>query len=269
MKERGEKERISKFTRQKKGQVTIFVIIAILLISAIVLFFVFRTQITPQKGESVETNINSFLSSCLNDNIQERIKLLAIQGGYAEPLGIDFMFNNEGVSRKIPYLCYAQESGSLCMNQEPMLMQHLKNEMKDYLADDIRNCFDELTQSLESSGYVVDATYRTAEIDLTQKKALIKFDAQLALTKGDETTRHENFEVSVPTRIYELANAVHDILNKEADSCSFGNYGFIVYIIFHPQFNIERIQTANSDIIYIIQHPVSEEEFRFAVRNCV
>lgn len=139
MRRRGEKEEISKFTRQKKGQITIFVIIAILLISGIILFFVFRTQITPQKGESVETNINLFLSSCLNDNIQERIKLLAIQGGYAEPTGKDFMFNDEGVSKKIPYLCYAQESGSLCINQEPMLMEHLKNEMKDYLANDIRN----------------------------------------------------------------------------------------------------------------------------------
>jgi len=251
---------------KKRGQVTIFIIVAIVIMSIIALFFLFRSGVVPGIGEKPEKNPNIFLESCIEDKVKEGIEIISLQGGYiSNPLHKTFKFKDEIFPINISYLCYNQNYYFPCINQEPMLIQHLKNEIYNYISDDVGDCFDKLTLSLEKQGYVVDATYRGFEIDLIEKKVVIEIDAELTLTKTEETSKQEDFKIIIPSRFYDLAILTQEIVNKEATVCEFSNYDMLLY----PDFDINKYRTIDSSIIYRIKYEDSKEEFRFAVRSCV
>ena len=151
--------------RSKKGQMTIFIIIGVLIVSALALFFVFRSDIIPGIGIGAEQSPNVFLASCLDDDIREGLDLISLQGGSMEnQLNISFKFEDERFPIDISYLCYSRNEYELCVNQEPMLFSQFKEKMYYYLEDSVRSCFNDLILSLEKRGYVVDAIYRDFEV---------------------------------------------------------------------------------------------------------
>src|SRR3989344_3565011 len=44
----------------------------------------------------------------------------------------------------VSYLCYNSNYYYPCINQEQMLIQHLKEELHNVLANDVKNCLDDL-----------------------------------------------------------------------------------------------------------------------------
>ncbi|MCK5149819.1 hypothetical protein KAJ87_02745 [Candidatus Pacearchaeota archaeon] len=250
---------------EKRGQVTIFIIAGILIVSSIALFFLFRSGVVPGIGGKAEQNPNVFLEACIEDKIREGIELISLQGGYTEnPLSIYFKFEDENLPVNISYLCYNQLPYALCMPQKPLLIQHLKNELKNYISEDIKNCFGELTENLGKQ-YVVEANYQGFEFELIEGKVIVKIDGEIVLTKTEETTKQEDFEIIILSRFYDLANMVQKIVNKEATTGDFSHYNLFLY----SDFDINKYKTADSSVIYSVKHRESNEEFRFAVRGGV
>ena len=249
---------------KKRGQVTIFIIVALVLVAAVGLFFVLR-KTSPDIGLGQEVNPDAFLKTCMEEKIKEGIELISLQGGYTEnPLSIYFKFEDENLPVNISYLCYNQLPYALCMPQKPLLIQHLKNELKNYISEDIKNCFGELTENLGKQ-YVVEANYQGFEFELIEGKVIVKIDGEIVLTKTEETTKQEDFEIIILSRFYDLANMVQKIVNKEATTGDFSHYNLFLY----SDFDINKYKTADSSVIYSVKHRESNEEFRFAVRGGV
>lgn len=252
---------------KKEGQITIFIIAGIIIVSAIAFFLLFRTGAVPEIWSKPETNPNVFLDSCIEDKVKEAVKIIGLQGGHINnPLSKEFKFEEEGVFRNISYLCYNQNYYLPCINQEPMLIQHLKKEIKDYISDNVENCFNDLKLSLEKQGYTVNVKYNEFKIDLMSKKVIVNTDAEVTLTKSGETSKQDNFKIIVPSRFYDLAIVVQEITSQEARFC---NFEYLGYMLTYPEFNIDKLRTSDSTIIYTVQHKDSKEKFRFAVRSCV
>ncbi len=140
--------------RGKKGQVTIFIIIGILLVSSVLLFFLYRSGFDFQIGGKPETSVNAFLNVCLEKEIKESIELILKNGGYTESqLSTTFLFKDEEKPAEISYLCYNQNDYLPCVNQEPVLLQNIKNEIRDYISDDVENCFNDMKKSFERQNF--------------------------------------------------------------------------------------------------------------------
>lgn len=250
----------------KRGQVTIFIIAGVLIVSLIALFFLFRSGIVSNIGGKTEKNPNPFLETCLNEKVAEGIDLISLQGGYVEnPLNIYFKFEDAKSPQNISYLCYTEKSYSKCVPQEIQLTEHIENELSTYISEDVRDCFDELGRSLEKQGYVVDASYGGFDINLIEGEVVIKIDGEISLTKTGETSKQEDFEVIIPSRIYELSEMAQEIVNKESTNGNFDHYEMFLY----KDFDINKYKTSDSSVIYTIKHRKSEEEFQFAVRGAV
>lgn len=250
----------------RRGQVTIFIIIGIILIGSTGLVILWKSGILPNFSGSKEINPNLFISMCLEEKVKDTLEIISLQGGYIEnKLNKTFQFDNE-IARDISYLCYNQNYYLPCINQEPMLIQHLKKEIKNKIAEDVENCFDELKLSLEKQRYEVESEYNGFEIDLAQKKIIINIDGKMIISKSGETSINKNFDFIIPSRFYDLAIVVQEIVSQEARFCNFEYLGFMLA---YPNFEIDRFKTGDSTIIYTIQHRDSLEKFRFAVRGCV
>lgn len=250
----------------KRGQVTIFIIIAIVIVGSIVLVLVSRGGEILKIGEAQEKNPESFLSSCLKDKIEEGINLVSIHGGSIEPtLKKTFQFEGEP-SRDIAFLCYTNNYYIPCINQEPMLIQHIKEELKSYLSLDVESCYNKLVSGLESQGFQTDSEYGGFEIGLEERRVVVKINARLTLTKSGETSNYEELNIAVLSKLYDIALLAHEISNQEASYC---NFGYANYMIENPVWEIDQFRTSDSIIIYTIKNKDDENKFRFAVRGCV
>ena len=257
--------------KSKRSQVTIFIIIGVLIASGIALFFLFRSGIIPGGRGGREINPDSFLKSCLEDKIKETVETISLQGGNMNPVFCKrFKFTDENDFVNISYLCYNQNYYLPCINQEPMLIQHLKDEIENEIQTEVEDCFCALGDSLDKQGYAVDALYNGFEVELMPKKIVIEIDAEMTLTKTEEPLRYENFTIITASRFYELAIVAHEIISQEARPCEIlTKFDHIEFMSFYPEFNIDKFTTEDSIIIYTIIYIDTKEKFRFAIRGCV
>lgn len=254
--------------KKRNAQVTLFIIVAIIIVSGIIMFFVFREGVDSDGGFLKETNENSFLDACLEEKITEIISTISLQGGNIEhkegPKYLNFKFGNEP-SRDISYLCYTGLYYEPCINQQPLLIQHLKKEIKNYSANYVESCFSNLTRSLEKDGYNVDSNYNGFEVKLESKKVILEIDADISKSKADESSKVSNFKIIIPTKFYDLAIVSQEIISQEAEYCNFNYIGFMA---FYNEYKITRVNTVNESRVYSVEHRASKEKFRFVIRGC-
>lgn len=255
------------FSKNHRGQLTIFIIVGLLIVAGIALFFLFRTEITNKIGGKSETNFNSIMSACVESKAMQVSKELALNGGYPNnKLSINFMFTEEGNYKNITYLCYTQNNYNPCVNQHPALLLDLQKGIERGISSDVRTCFDEMISSLKSQGFETNQKYDGFEIELNPKKIVINVDAEITLRKSGETSTQRNFKVPVSSRLYEIAGVAQEILNQESTFCYFEETGFALA---YPDFTLDMFNLASeSTKIYTIKHKDSDERFRFAVRGC-
>ena len=252
---------------KRGGQVTIFVIMGVILISAIIMFFLFREEVTTDTTGRPEENPESFMNSCLEGKIKKAVEVISISGGYPNnQLHKNFKFENEGIFVNVSYLCYNQNSYLRCINQKPTFMEDLKTEIKNYISDDVENCFNEMTDGFVQKGYAVETNYRDFSVDFLPKRVIVQTDSDITLKVSGESAKEENFEITIASRLYEIAFVVQEIVNQEARFC----YSEILGIsLLYPDFIIDKFRTGDSTVIYTIEHKESKEKFRFAVRGCI
>ncbi|VVB82136.1 Uncharacterised protein [uncultured archaeon] len=251
----------------KKGQVTIFIIIAVIMVGTIVTFFVLRSGVVPQIGGQQEKSPSSFLQTCLENKIAETTKLISSQGGYlSNSLNKTFKFTGATSYVGISYLCYTNGYYVPCINQQPMLISHLKKEVKDHISKDVKNCFDALGTSLTQQGYTVDSKYSGFDVELTDGRIKVPIDGKITLSKTGETSNYDNLNVSFQSKFYDTAIVVQEIVSQEARFCNFEYLGFM---LLYPQWEIHKLFTSDSTRIYTVKNIGSADTFNFAVRGCV
>jgi len=253
----------------KRGQVTIFIIIAILIVIAIAIFFLLRSNLSPNIFENPSENPRAFLHTCLQNKIYETADILEKQGGYITPpnLSFNFMFEEEKERRDISYLCYTINYYEPCINQRPMLISKLNEEIKKEISESVNNCFKELEASYEDAGYEVQVIAPQDYFDVELSKEGITLDArkQIKFTKGESTNIEDNFKINFPTKLYDIALVTQEIIAQEARFCNFNLAG---YSLLYPHLEIEGYTYIDSVKIYTIKHKETGEWFRFAIRGC-
>ena len=74
---------------KKRGQITIFIIIAILIIGIVALFFIFKSNINIGKKQTYAPEVApivNFVQECLDETLKEGVLYLASHGGYLDPI---------------------------------------------------------------------------------------------------------------------------------------------------------------------------------------
>lgn len=254
--------------KSKKAQTSIFLILGVIIIGVIILFFVFSEKSKPileQKTE--EENYDYFMKNCLEDNLRKKANYILIHGGYANnSFTKKFQFENEANALEIAYLCYNQNYYSPCINQEPMLINHLKKEIKKEIANNVENCFQEMNKSLEKENYSLSSEYKGFDVLLEKGKIIINISSKMVLNKNKETSILKDPKIIIKSYYYDLGIIAQEIISQEAEYCNFETSGFMLD---NPEFDIKVFRTGDLDKIYKIKSKKSKEEFRFAIRGCV
>ncbi len=242
----------------KRSQVTIFIVIALIIVVAIALIFVIQRE--PIRGVSPETDPEAYIEKCIRDATEEAISILSEQGGDIEPEG-SVMYKG----KEITYLCYNANFYLPCINQRPMLIEHIEGEITDYIEPKVQECFTSLQQELEKRNYQVSLGSMNISTELQIKRVIVTINRELTITKNQETRNFEKLEAQVSSPIYDLAEIGNEIASQEAKYCYFNVNGFNSN---YHDFEVRKDMTDDSKI-YAVKELTSGKEFKFATRGCV
>ena len=243
--------------KKRKGQVTIFIIVAIVIVLLAALLYIFYPQIRTGLGLGSQSP-SAFLQSCLEEDVEMAIDTLSIQGGSIEPENY-FMYNGE----KVEYLCYTTEYYKTCVMQQPLLKEHIEKEIGNEIEVTAKKCFDDLESSYRKRGYSVNLKRGRMAVELLPKRVVVNFDSSLSLSKG-EVENYNSFNVVVNNNLYELVAIAKSILNFEA---RYGDSETTVYMNYYRDLKVEKKKQSEGTTIYILTDRNDENKFQFASRS--
>lgn len=247
----------------KKAQVTIWVIVAVLLVVAVALFFLLRGKQGIEIFQPTMPEPQSYIEKCARDSTSEAINIMLPQAGYISPSNYKLYENN-----KVAYLCYTNKYYYSCINQQPMYIEFLEQEIKNYITGKLKDCFYNLKKEYQNRKYIVDDSAMTLEVELNPKQVEIFIEKKFEISRNEETRKFEKFKAKINSPLYDLAIIAQEITSQEAKFCYFEYLGFS---LLYPSFEIEKNQVGSEEDvsnIYTIKDKVTGKELLIAIRSC-
>jgi len=244
----------------KRGQITIFIIVGILVVIFAVLVFLLYPKIQTGFGFD-EKNPAKFLQKCFEENLKNSVEKISLQGGSLEPENFYLYQDN-----KVEYLCYTSEYYITCTMQQPMLKSHIEFEISDGISETGKKCLSDLENNYKNNGYQVELKNRDIIVELLPKKIITKINSSLILTKAGEKTVFNSISFAETNNLYELVAIANSILNMEA---RYGNSETTIYMDYYHNLKIEKYKQTDGTTIYILTDSDTKDKFQFASKSLV
>ena len=188
---------------RKKGQVTIFIIIAILVVGAVALFFTMRGSL--QRGEVVNPEVApivNFVDECLEDSLGDVVYRIGEGGGYYISGTVSSVSGLE-----VPY--YIKNNQNLMPTKE-----QLESDISKYVSRDLVLCLGGFTLFPE---YEITKGKMKTETTIESDRVSIAVSYPLYVKKGDFSSKIEDFESEVPVRLGVVYDAISSFIVQELE----------------------------------------------------
>jgi len=219
----------------KLGQVTIFIIVAIVIVLGIVAYFMLRTGVESSLSVEVQPVYDYYLS-CLEETSREGIHLLGEQGGRIEIPDFEpgsaympFSSQLDFFGQPIPYWMYV--SGNNLLREDVPLKSEMEQELEDYVSERLYDCdfsnFEMAGFDVYVEGDSVSAKIKDLNVDLNvNTKLTIYYENQSAIVSGHE--------VSVDSKLGKFYDMALDVYNFEKSNMFLEKYALDVMRLYAP-----------------------------------
>jgi hypothetical protein len=243
----------------KKGQVTIFIIVALLIIAIAALVYILSPGLSSSIGRD-SNNPYDFMQTCLEDDVNNNVEIISLQGGSTEPEHT-YLYDDSNIE----YLCYTNEYYLPCIMQQPLLKQHIETEIKNSISGLVEQCFAAMGESFEKKGYDASLNTGELEVNISENSLAIIFEGyEFTITKG-ETERYDELKVELAdNNLYELIMIANSILDWEVE---YGDVDIATYMNYYPHIKTEKKIQDDGTAIYILTDRDTEFKFQFASRS--
>lgn len=242
----------------KRGQVTLFIIIAVVIIALAILIFIFYPQLKSFVGAETKSP-SAFMEDCLRESFEGAVKTISTQGGMIDPKNY-YLYQDD----KIGYLCYVNEYYKPCVMQIPDLKGAVGEEISGMIKADADKCISSMKQNYEKAGYEVNIEGEKMAIELLPKRIVLSFGNTITLTRAEETQRYKSFNVVLNNNLYELTSIAQSILNWEASQ---GDADIAPYMMYYRDLKVEKLKQDDGTTIYILTNRETGDKFQFASRS--
>lgn len=243
---------------EKKGQVTIFVVIGLIIVVAAILLILFFPSVKEPRSET--ENPRAYLEDCLKEDIEKTIKNVSLHGGEVNP-ELTYKYNGTDIR----YLCYTEEYHRTCIVQETFLRKSIEEEIKEDISNNVRKCFTEMEESFEGRGYDTNLKKGDYEISLKPERIEANFDYSLSLSQKEKQTQNiDKFSILIDSDLYELVSVTNSIINWEVQ---YGDVETTSYMNYYRDLKVEKKKQPDGTTVYILTNRDSGDKFQFASRS--
>ena len=227
--------------KNKSGQVTIFIIIAILLVAGVVAYFFLRgSLIKTPIPENVQPIYTSFLS-CLEDDTSTGISILQSQGGHIflpefEPGSRYMPFSSQlnFLGNPIPYWYYV--SGNNIQKEQVPTKKNMEQQLGTFIEDRINNCnFD----SYYEQGFEISLSEPVAKATIKDNEVKVNLNVNLNVVRGEEDILIGNHKITVKSKLGSLYDSAKKIYNEQQKSLFLEEYAIDTLRLYAPVDGVE------------------------------
>ena len=201
---------------KKRGQATIFMVMAvvILLIGA---FFFYSQRVSQQKQEILQPEIaqpKNFVEACIVNVANQGIMILGLNGGYITfPEEIEknprsYMKLGPLDNIKIPYWWY---EGISNIPAESFIAK----QIEEYVASNLDNCIDDFSAFNNFDVRKIGKINAKVSLNENDVSVNVNYPIELIDKLNKTTVRLENFEQNMPIRLKKVYEAAKDIMDSE------------------------------------------------------
>jgi hypothetical protein len=251
----------------KRSQITVFIIIAVLIVVAVFIIYYSlqssreqKLDATFQNDVATKADVNSLQNSvgeCMKDSTYNALRTIGIQGGfYAKPahaydLGWAF----------IPYYYY---SGNYLMPDK----QRVQDELSGFVEDKMVECVDKLSYK----NFDLIAGDPKTLTTLTKGKAKFVIDMPLTLKKGDKTSviQLKNMPVVYNSSLYDILEVATYITTTHLQDNRFFCINCIVDMATERNLYVDFLdfgEGSSTTLVTITENYTSSEPYLFEFLN--
>jgi len=209
---REKKESRESFFAGRKGQISVFIIVGILIISLVVLFFIFRENLGFASVPAEFMPVYTYYVSCVEAQTKIGANLLGQQGGYIVPpefvagsVYMPFSSQLDFLGNGVPYWFYVSGNG-LAKEQVPS-KELMEGQLNEFLMQRLSECD---FSGFVDQGFVIQVG-KEVLVESTIKEKSIDLDVsqELVATLGNTSWASDRQHISVASnlgRLYALAS---------------------------------------------------------------
>jgi len=226
---------------KKRGQVTIFIIIAIVIIGGAVVFYSYRDSIIGEKiPVSIEPVYNNFLF-CLENKVLTGIDILESQGGYIslpdfEPGSKYMPFSSQlnFLGNPVPYWYYV--SGNNIQKEQVPSKNEMENQLEDFIEEKINKCvFDEYYEH----GFEINQGVPEASVNIGKEKVDVSLKMEMGFERGEDNIVIKNHNIEIDSKLGMLYDSAIEIYQKEQSDLFLENYAVDNLRLYAPVDGVE------------------------------
>lgn len=251
---------------RKRGQVTTFMIVGLVILIIFVLIFTLRDSIlegvkgtegTKDILNGVIGEIDHKINDCIDKESNDALILLGKQGG-----SFDRNIYKNYKGNKINYLCISIPNSTKCENLGLTKLE-LQHELDNYLTNKIKNCIN-LESFRNDQRYLMSVGDFNLETNVLDKTVLFNITYPIRLERKGIKASVNGFSYSVSNPLGKMQEAVSDVLNIESETGDFDN---VIYTLHkRNEFSVVQINYY-PDKIYTVHYKDSQYVFQFAVKG--
>lgn len=264
--EKGQKRTFKKspcFALRKKAQVTIFIVLAIIIVSSIVL--ISFLYVKPLISKNAFADPQAKIQECIEPILQEKLDKISEQGGYISP---NKFLTYKNI--KVQYHCYTLQNEQLCINYEPNLKSQIEKELYSNIRGDVETCFNNLKDAL--AGYDYAEKPLVLGVSIVPNKIKLNITKELTISKNEQTKTLSDFSFAMNDPTYDFVRLENRIVNDEVKcNCPTESCSADVLALSKENTNYEAnlFISGNNEKVYSLREVNTGREFMFSVRNCV
>ena len=213
----------------KKGQVTIFIIVAIILVFAVVIFFFYRESIFKDKVPATISPVYSSFLDCVEEDTLLGVDILGTQSGHIYVNELEFSpgsaympFSSQldFYGNAVPYWYYV--SGNNIQKEEIPAKSDMEGELERFVEEQIVRCN---LDRYKENGYKIENGEPKVDVKINSKNIEINLDMDLNIRKGDDKYSVASHKKTVKTNFGKLYDIARDVYDYEQDTLFLENYG--------------------------------------------
>jgi len=235
---------------KNKGQVTVFVLVAIVIVSAVLVFFLW---VQPTYLSDLGRGLN--FEGCVEDAVEQAVDELGPKAGFVNP-GFTYAYNGE----RFTYLCYTNEYYETCTVQVPFLKNAFDEGIENLVRGKIDACYDNSINDLDGQGY--DVVSGVVDYDVLIEPGVVRVEIDAPTSVGSQSFSRFNVRVNSP--IYEMVMISTSILQSEA---VLGDSDTSSLMLFYPDYIITKMKRGDGTTVYVLEHKDLGTKFQFASRS--
>jgi hypothetical protein len=235
----------SKFS--KKGQVTIFIVLGLVILISAILIIVLRSEIISIVDEITPTSkgkVETFISSCIEDIANEALELIGLQSGY---LNVPPQILQDGSQHLklspvivVPYWAYGP-------NLNIIPLSKIKEDLDRHIEQNLRGCLLD-SESFQETYDLVEKSDITSDTNIAASKIIYKvnWNVEIRDKSGEVISEVIEHLAESPVKLRRLHETATKLIEEEMRQMKFEDITQDLISMDHPNLPVSGLEVSCS-----------------------